>query len=225
MHPETRWKRFVRRWLWVLLWVIFFHYPTNPSLDSLTGPEGDLGKAKALLQSDQFDKGIAFLIPEARSGNAEAQYILARLYSDDYGVPSLDSQFSVNNCEKTYWLDKAARQGHASSQQDLSYAYEVGNGVIQDMKKAYLWRLAAQRSGFQISTDARTDFIAQKLSDEDMKRIKTLFSTWDHTQEKAASIFYLPYIFLLSDTLEFFGINPCGVGDNWLAPIVRRLFK
>lgn len=223
-HPKTKWQIFWRRWSWTLLFIVFSHYPINPSLDSLSGPEGDLGKAQELLKAKKFNEGIAYLIPEARSGNPEAQYTLSRLYGRAHGTPSLYSQFSVNHCEETYWLDKAARQGHSAAQSDLAFSYKVGNGVMKDVEKAYLWQLSAQRSGAAISHEDIIDFVGRELSSDAMKAVEHTFSTWDESSQFAAYILYLPYIFLISDTLEFFGINACGVEMLWVEPVVRELF-
>ena len=222
-HPKTKWQKFWRRWSWTLLFIVFFHYPINPSLDSLSGPVGDLEKAQELLKAKKFNEGIAYLIPEARSGNPEAQHTLSKLYGY-HGPPLLYSQFSIDHCEETYWLDKAARQGHSAAQNDLAYAYKVGNGVMRDIEKAYLWQLSAQRNGAPISQEDIITFVDGELSSEAMQEIETTFSSWDHSQELAASILYIPYTQPISSVLGLLGINTCGVEVLWAAPVVQGLF-
>ena len=63
--------------------------------------------------------------PLAETGNANAQVLLGKLYSEDRGVPQ-------DYAEATRCYRMAAEQGNAEAQADLGFMYEMGHGVSQD---------------------------------------------------------------------------------------------
>jgi TPR repeat protein len=74
----------------------------------------------------------------AKSGNAEAQLMLARLYDTGYGVKRDD-------IEATKWYRLAAENGSPDAQYTMGRMYEWG--VVQDLKKAKLWYQKAAKNG------------------------------------------------------------------------------
>lgn len=81
---------------------------------------------------------VAALLPRAESGDAEAQYLLGRLYYyDEQGVPR-DYRLSFR------WFRLAALQGHAAAEYKLGGMYFSGRGVARDDNQTvHWWRLAA----------------------------------------------------------------------------------
>jgi TPR repeat protein len=76
---------------------------------------------------------------KAERGDAEAQYIMGRIYSAGNGVPQ-------NDDESARWFHLAAEQGYLMAQSRLGYCYAGGVGVDKDLGKAKKWlRLAAER--------------------------------------------------------------------------------
>lgn len=80
------------------------------------------------------------LLEKAQSGDAEAQYQLAILYSKGEGV--------VKDWKQTvYWFRKAAEQEHLSSYVELGNCYKGGHGVQQDYNEMLNWyRKAADKN-------------------------------------------------------------------------------
>ncbi|PHS79432.1 MAG: hypothetical protein COB59_01715 [Rhodospirillaceae bacterium] len=199
------------------------HYPLNPDINSLAGPKGDLAKAVKHLGWNQFDEGIAFLIPEVKAGNPEAQYVLARLYMHH---PSLDvSRFSRDICQETFWMDKAARQGHAKAQSALSFAYKNGVGVFKDYEKSYLWALASQKNELFPTTTSIPALYQDKLSDVDIQNLNVTFQSWDYSHEPSASIIRTPTILGYSSLLGLYGLESCGMEVSWIIPLFRDIYS
>lgn len=75
----------------------------------------------------------------AEDGNADAEFLLGRLYTDGNGVPQ-DDLTAVR------WYRLAADQGHAGAQSSLGVCYDIGEGVQEDDDLVVKWyRLAAAR--------------------------------------------------------------------------------
>src|SRR3984893_19486114 len=68
----------------------------------------------------------------AQSGDSDAQFYLAALYSAGVGRPRSDA-------EAFRWFSRAADQGHSHAMLVLSGIYAVGRGVPQDNLNAYKW--------------------------------------------------------------------------------------
>ena len=75
----------------------------------------------------------------AQSGDAIAQYELARSYAEGRGRTRDDAKAA-------HWLTQAAAQGHAQAGYELAIAYKDGHGVQANPEKAAEWyRRAAQK--------------------------------------------------------------------------------
>ncbi|WP_159084188.1 TonB family protein [Saccharobesus litoralis] len=71
----------------------------------------------------------------ARSGNADAQYLLSRLYGQGIMRPKMSDKIRT----ATAWLLEAAKSGHAKARFELANRLLDGRGVQTDPVKAYLW--------------------------------------------------------------------------------------
>ena len=69
---------------------------------------------------------------KAQNGDAEAQYLVGKSYSDGWGV-------ARDLVEASKWLRKAAEQGHAKAQTSLGLAYVEGRGVAGNYEEAQRW--------------------------------------------------------------------------------------
>lgn len=97
--------------------------------------------AQALQAKGQGRQAIAKLLPLARQGNAEAAYLLGRLYYyAEAGVPR-DWRASAR------WFEQAAQAGHAGGQYKLGGMYYAGRGRPQDITKAVHWWAKAAAQG------------------------------------------------------------------------------
>src|SRR5229473_1267063 len=68
----------------------------------------------------------------ALSGDSDAQFYLAALYSSGVGRPRSDE-------EAFRWFSRAADQGHSHAMLVLSGIYAVGRGISKDNFNAYKW--------------------------------------------------------------------------------------
>ncbi len=82
---------------------------------------GDLSSGTLSLQR--------WLVP-AESGDAEAQYYVARIHAT--GMDNV----AVDYAKAAQWYEKAANQGFSEAKQELGYLYELGLGVQKDELKA-----------------------------------------------------------------------------------------
>jgi TPR repeat protein len=79
----------------------------------------------------------------AKSGDAEAQFIVARMYS--WGATFLKQ----DEHESVTWCQKAAEQGHPDAQSNLAYFHVSGRGVDKkDPQAALQWWTKAAEQGF-----------------------------------------------------------------------------
>ena len=82
----------------------------------------------------------AELRERARSGDMDAQYDLAFLYDNGYGV-------ELDYTEARTWYHKAADQGHSAAQWNLGAIYANGLGVPEDLGTAINWYRKAAQNG------------------------------------------------------------------------------
>jgi TPR repeat protein len=79
----------------------------------------------------------------ARSGDAEAQFTVARLYSWGSSLVPPDEK------ESLAWTRKAAEQGHPEAQSNLGYFYASGRGVeSKSTQQAIRWWTSSADQGF-----------------------------------------------------------------------------
>jgi len=83
---------------------------------------------------------IAELLKKATSGDASAQFALAKAYETGIGVRQNLEQSAI-------WYRKAAEQGNAKAQNSLGVLYWLGTGVAKDKKEAVQWYRKAARQG------------------------------------------------------------------------------
>jgi uncharacterized protein len=83
---------------------------------------------------------IAELQKTADSGDASAQFALAKAYETGNGVRHSTEQAAL-------WYRKAADRGHAKAQNSLGVLYWLGDGVEKDKKQAVEWYRKAARQG------------------------------------------------------------------------------
>lgn len=92
-----------------------------------------------------YQTALQVWMPQAESGDAEAQTYVGEIFERGLGRPS-------DYGEAARWYEKAAQQGYARAQINLAYLYEQGLGVPADPLKA----LNLYRQGSGITDDALT---------------------------------------------------------------------
>lgn len=100
------------------------------------------GLAEGLAASREGDYEAAFreLEPEAKRGNAEAQYHLGVMYDTGQGVPK-------NASKAVHWYLNAAELGHAQAQYNAAVMYNEGRGTAQNPALALQWLGKAAQQG------------------------------------------------------------------------------
>ncbi len=88
------------------------------------------------LAKDKIDK----VISRAEQGDTQAQYELASMYENGYGVKK-----NIDDALKWYW--KSAENGHAGAQVDLGWFYQNGQFVEKDIKQAITLYMKAANQG------------------------------------------------------------------------------
>ena len=100
----------------------------------------DFEKGVAAAQTGDFATALREWTPLAEQGSASAQYNLAVMYDNGWGVLQ-DDNAAVK------WYTLAAEQGHAKAQSNLGLMYDNGDGVLQDYKTAVKWYTLAAEQG------------------------------------------------------------------------------
>jgi len=102
---------------------------------------------------------------KAEAGDVEAQYEMGWRHALGMEV-DLDDDVAVE------WLEKAAAVGHMLAQNNMGARYYTGDGVEQNLKKAYrLFFLAANQGDRKAGKNL--DAVARQLSEIDLEFLRT----------------------------------------------------
>jgi TPR repeat protein len=146
----------------------------------------DFNKGLKAAQSGDFKTALAEWTPLAELGYASAQYNLGIMYDNGNGVLENDKTavkwftlaadqgdiLAQKQLGDMYlrvgkrrtaakWITKAAKQGDASSQLNLGAMYYIGDGVLTDYTKAYMWLNLAAYNGNQFGNKSKQEVAAQ----------------------------------------------------------------
>ena len=102
----------------------------------------DFQKGWTAYEAGDYATALQEWTPLAEAGGEVAQYNLAIMYGNGYGVPQ-------DNAEAVKWYRLAAEQGYAKAQNNLALMYEYGNGVLQDNTMAHMWYNIASANGHE----------------------------------------------------------------------------
>ena len=91
----------------------------------------------ASYNKNDFPGAVREWRPLAEGGDAEAQFMLGRVYY----------RFYQDYAEAFKWFDKAGQQGHAAALYNLSGMYREGRGVTKNMTTAMKWHHKAAEQG------------------------------------------------------------------------------
>src|SRR5260221_9990538 len=122
----------------------------------------------------------------AQSGDSDAQFYLAALYSA--GVGRLRS-----DAEAFRWFSRAADQGHSHAMLVLSGIYAVGRGVPQDNLNAYKWAyivsVGTRVEEFRNGSRQLMGVLEARMTPEQVNQAKTDAGSWRavRTQAKPAA--------------------------------------
>jgi len=116
--------------------------------------------------TNNFKTALKWFRLAAKQGNGGAQYNLAAMYYNGYGVLR-------NNTTAVKWYRLAAEQGYTRGQKMLGWMYEWGLGVPENYLTAEKWyRLAAKHGNAGALTRLR-NFLKRKISRQKPKTTVT----------------------------------------------------
>ncbi|MEL3900880.1 MAG: tetratricopeptide repeat protein [Treponema phagedenis] len=81
-----------------------------------------------------------YLSKKAKKGDAESQFMLAKMYDNGEGT-------AVDKNQAFYWYTKAAEQGVAEAQYNLGWMYDNGKGTAVNKKQALYWYTKSAKQG------------------------------------------------------------------------------
>jgi Sel1 repeat-containing protein len=111
----------------------------------------------------------------AQSGDSDAQFYLAALYSSGTGRPRSDE-------EAFRWFSRAADQGHSHAMLVLSGLYAVGRGVQKDNSNAYKWAyivsVGSRVDEFRNGSRQLMGVLESRMTREEVDRAKAEAGRW-----------------------------------------------
>ena len=115
---------------------------------------------------DDYATALREFRPLAEQGNAGAQFLLGRMYSNGQGV-------AQDYVEAVRLYRLSAEQGLADAQTNLGVMYDDGTGVIQDNVYAHMWANIAASTGDENAISNR-DFVASRMTPAQIVEVQTL---------------------------------------------------
>lgn len=107
---------------------------------------------------EDYEEAIAVLLPAAKQGHADAQFLLGGCYDEARDLPG-PSIVDLGHDESIWWTRHAAEQGHALAQcvMGLHYQYHYSHDILDNLiehrqvkrKAAYWYGLAAEQGEAQ----------------------------------------------------------------------------
>lgn len=116
---------------------------------------GDL-KHGAAIEAGAYAKAFALVRPLAVGGNAQAEYLMGRMYAQGQGVPE-DDYRAYAWYRKAADAGVAAARGFARAELDLGNMYALGQGVKRDEAQALSWARKAAGHGDMHAQDQMGD--------------------------------------------------------------------
>lgn len=104
-------------------------------------------------------QSIAFYTHAANLGHWVAQYQLAFMYDQGFGV-------TADNNKAMYWYEKSAEQGHWGTQNSLSGLYGQLPKEAPDYNNAYLWSAITIMNDNSAPTADRDNYAKQLTASE-----------------------------------------------------------
>jgi hypothetical protein len=114
--------------------------PSRPA--RLTATECEIrGGRYVAYDRANYETALAFWLPQAELGDADAQAYVAEIYEKGLGT-------APDHAKAAEWYARAAEKGHARARLSLAYLYEQGLGVERDALRALnLYRQATGIEG------------------------------------------------------------------------------
>jgi TPR repeat protein len=118
----------------------------------------------------------------AQSGDSDAEFYLAALYSSGVGRPRSDE-------EAFQWFSRAAAQGHSHAMLVLSGLYAVGRGTPKSNLDAYKWAyivsVGSRVDEFRNGSRQLTSVLETKMTAGDVAQAKAEAGRWHAVSSQA----------------------------------------
>lgn len=125
----------------------------------------------------------------ARSGDAEAQFMLGRIYEKGLGV-------EINHKRSCYWYRKATKNSHLNAMYNLAQKYKRGEGVVKDLDVAFeliksAAKLGSAHAQYNLAVNAYEERSDKKLLSEAFDLLKKSAESGDSLAQYNLGRYYL----------------------------------
>lgn len=127
----------------------------------------EFSSGQTAYEEGDFAVALQELLPHANKGNAEAQYLLGKMYSRVDGFNEMN--------EAIKWYRKAAENGYDQAQATLGMAYQFGLSVPKDINTAIEWYSMSANQG---NADAQAQLGGVYLAGEDVPKDNAEAAKW-----------------------------------------------
>src|SRR5882757_5829723 len=121
----------------------------------------------------------------AQSGDSDAQFYLAALYSSGVGRPRSDE-------EAFRWFSRAAEQGHSHAMLVLAGIYAIGRGTPKDNLSAYKWAYIVSAGSrveeFRNGSRQLMGVLETRMTPDEISRAKAEAGSWRAAPSQSRSV-------------------------------------
>jgi hypothetical protein len=142
-----------------------------------------IGSSAARAADPVSDKEMADrYFQSAQSGDSDAEFYLAALYSSGVGRPRSDE-------EAFRWFSRAAEQGHSHAMLVLSGIYAIGRGTPKDNLNAYKWAYIVSAGTkveeFRNGSRQLMGLLETRMTPQEINQAKTDAGHWHSVSNQA----------------------------------------
>ena len=131
----------------------------------------EIEHARDLMEEGKFEEAMKELLPEARSGNADAEELIGIMYAMGLGVQQDD--FRAFD-----WYLRSSMKGHPGAQSGVGWYYETGRGMpAPDLVRAYTWYVLSAIGGDPDAAISQEEVI-KKMTPEEIKQAHVLIDDY-----------------------------------------------
>ena len=131
----------------------------------------EIENARDLMEAGKFKEAMEELLPAARSGNADAEELIAVMYAMGLGVEREDVRAFD-------WYLRSSLKGHPGAQSGVGWYYEVGRGLpAPDLVRAYTWYVLSAIGGDPDAAISQEE-VVKKMTPEQIEKAHILINDY-----------------------------------------------
>ena len=131
----------------------------------------EIENARDLMEDGKFKEAMEELLPAARSGNADAEELIAVMYAMGLGVERDDVRAFD-------WYLRSSLKGHPGAQSGVGWYYEVGRGLpAPDLVRAYTWYVLSAIGGDPDAAISQEE-VVKKMTPEQIEKAHILINDY-----------------------------------------------